>query len=215
MDCHKVNLKDGAKPYHGKPCSIPEAHECVLRNEVDRLVKIGILKKVNHSQWGAPCFAIPKKDGTIRFISDFRELNKRVKRSPFPLPKIQDMLLKMEGFQYVTSLDLNMGYYHIKFDADSRKLCTIVLPWGKYEYNALPMGLCSSCDIHQEKMSELMQGLEFVRTYIDDVLCITASTFEDHLDKLDTVLERIQTAGLKIIPRKSFFTQPELKYLGY
>ena len=110
-----------------------------------------------HSQWGAPCFAIPKKDGTIRFISDFRELNKRVKRTPFPLPKIQDMLLKMEGFQYATSLDLNMGYYHIKLDPDSRKLCTIVSPWGKYEYNTLPMGLCSSCDIFQEKMSELMR----------------------------------------------------------
>ena len=72
------------------------------------------------------------------------------------------MLLKMEGFQYATSLDLNMGYYHIKLDADSRKPCIFFLPWGKYKYNALPMGLCSSCDIFQEKMSELMQGLEFV-----------------------------------------------------
>ena len=91
------------------------------------------------------------------------------------------MLLKMEGFQYATSLDLNMGYYHIKLDADSRKLCTIVLPWGKYEYNALPMGLCSSCNIFQEKMSDLISGLEFVRTYIDDLLSITNSTYEDHL----------------------------------
>ena len=162
MDRHKVHLKEDAKPYHGRPYQVPKAHERALRNEVDRLVEIGILKKINHSQWGAPCFAIPKKDGTIRFISDFRELNKRVKRTPFPLPKIQDMLLKMEGFQYATSLDLNMGYYHIKLDADSRKLCTIVLPWGKYKYNTIPMGLCSSCDIFQEKMSELMQGLEFV-----------------------------------------------------
>ena len=125
------------------------------------------------------------------------------------------MLLKMEGFQYATSLDLKMGYYHIKLDANSRKLCTIVLPWGKYEYNALPMGLCSSCDIFQEKMSKLMQGLEFVRTYIDDLLCIITFTFQDHLDKLDRVLERIQTAGLKINPRKSFFGQPELEYLGF
>ena len=88
-------------------------------------------------------------------------------------------------------------------------------PVGKYEYNALPMGLCSSCDIFQEKMSELMQGLEFVRTYIDDLLCITASTFDDHLTKLDEVLKRIQSAGLKINPKKSFFAQPELEYLGY
>ena len=71
------------------------------------------------------------------------------------------------------------------------------------------MGLCSSCDIFQKKISELMQGLEFVRTYIDDVLCITASTFEDHLAKLDKVLKRIQTAGLKINPRKLLFAEPE------
>ena len=109
MDHHKVHLKEDAKPYYGRPYQVPKAHKRALRNKVDRLVEIGILKKINHSQWGAPCFAIPKKDGTIRFISDFRELNKRVKRTPFPLPKIQDMLLKMEGFQYTTSLDLNMG----------------------------------------------------------------------------------------------------------
>ena len=215
MDRHKIKLKDGAEPYHGRPYQVPKAHERALRNEVDRLVEIGVLKKVNRSQWGAPCCAIPKKDKTIRFISDFRELNKRVKRTPFPLPKIQDMLLKMEGFQYATSLDFNIGYYHIKLDADSRKRCTIVLPWGKYEYNALPMGLCSSCDIFQEKMSDLMSGLEFVRTYIDDLLCITNSTYEDHLEKLEEVLKRIQQAGLKINPTKSFFAQPELEYLGY
>ena len=121
----------------------------------------------------------------------------------------------MEGFKYATSLDPNMGYYHIKLDANSRKLCTIVLPWGKYEYNVLPMGLCSSCDIFQEKMSELMQGLNFVRTYIDDLLCITASTFDDHLAKLDKVLERIQQAGLTVNCKTSFFAQPELEYLGY
>ena len=173
--------------------------------EVDQLVKIGVLKKINHSQWAAPCFVIPKKDQTIRFISDFRELNKRIKRTPFPLPKIQDLLLKLEGFKYATSLDLNMGYYHIKLDPASRKLCTIVLPWGKYEYNALPMGLCNSPDIFQEKMSELMQGLNFVRTYIDDLLCISSGSYEDHLNKLDQVLKQVKEAGLRVNHLKSFF----------
>ena len=67
MDRHKIKLKDGAEPYHGRPYQVPKAHEHALRNEVDRLVEIGVLKKVNRSQRGAPCFAIPKKDKTIRF----------------------------------------------------------------------------------------------------------------------------------------------------
>ena len=103
--------------------------------EVDRLVKAGILQKVNRSEWAAPTLIIPNKDKTVRFITDFCELNKRILRKPYPIPKIQDLLLKLEGFQYGTSLDLNMGYYHIELSPNSKKLCTIVLPWGKYEYN--------------------------------------------------------------------------------
>ena len=112
-----------------------------------------VLKRVNHSEWAAPTFIIPKKDGTVRFISDFRELNKRIVRKPYPIPNIQDMLLNLEGFQHATSLDLNMGFYHIELNPASKALCTIVLPFGKFEYQRIPMGLCNSPDIFQEKMS--------------------------------------------------------------
>jgi len=93
-------------------------------------------------------------------------------------------MLELEGFQYGTSLDLNMGYYHIELNPISRKLCTIVLLWGKYEYQRLPMGLCNSPDISQEKMGELMANLEFVRAYIDDLIILTKDTCENHLQQL-------------------------------
>ena len=94
--------------------TLPKYAQETLKKEVNRLVDIGVLKRINDSQWAAPTFIIAKKNGTVRFISDFRELNKRIKRKPFPIPRIQDLLLKLEGFKYATSLDLNMGYYHIE-----------------------------------------------------------------------------------------------------
>ncbi len=212
---YDIELKEGVTPYHAKPFPIPKAYEQTLRMEIQRLVDAGVLKERNRSTWAAPTFIIPKKDKTVRFISDFRELNKRIKRKPFPLPKIQDIMLKLEGFQYATSLDLNMGYYHIELSPTAKQLCTIVMPWGKYEYQRLPMGLCNSPDIFQEKMSSLMRGLEFVRTYIDDILCLTCGTWDDHLNKLETVLQRLCDAGLKVNAKKSFFGRPELEYLGY
>ena len=212
---YNIELKENATPYHARPYPIPKAHEQTLRMEVDRLCDLGVLKKINHSEWAAPTFIIPKKDGTVRFINDFRELNKRIKRKPFPIPNIQDLLLKLEGFRYATSLDLNMGYYHIRLSPDSRKLCTIILPWGKYEMQRLPMGLCNSPDIFQEKMSELFFDLEFVRCYIDDLLVITKGSFEHHLNELQTVLTRLRAAGLKVNATKSFFARSELEYLGY
>jgi hypothetical protein len=91
----------------------------------------------------------------VQFISDFHELNKRIKQKPYPIPRIQDLLLKLEGFQYATTLDLNMGYYHIKLSPFSKRLCMIVMPFSKYEYQCLPMGLCNSPDIFQEHMYEI------------------------------------------------------------
>ncbi len=214
-ETYKIELKPGAEPYHARAYPVPKAYEQTLRLEVERLVKAGVLKKVNRSEWAAPSFIIPKKDKTVRFITDFRELNKRIKRKPFPIPKIQDLMLKLEGFQYATSLDLNMGYYHIELCPFSKKLCTVVFPWGKYEYQRLPMGLCNSPDIFQEKMSTLMEELEYVRAYIDDLLCLTKADFQDHLDKLEAVFVKLRDAGLKVNAKKSFFAKPELEYLGY
>jgi len=149
-------------------------------------------------------FTIKKKDASIRSLADMRELNKLIKRKPFPLPKIQDILQKLEGFEYATSLDLNMGYYHIELSPTSSSYCTVVLPWGKYEYLRLPMGLCNSPDIFQEKMSELMVGLEFARAYIDDLLVVSNGNIDTHLDDLEQVLTRLQESGLRSMLAKAF-----------
>ena len=91
-----------------------------------------------------------------------------------------------------------MGYYTVWLDPDSQELCTIITPWDKYQYLQLPMGVNVSPDIFQEKMSDLMAGLEFVRTYLDDLLIISNSTFEDHLYQLQVVLRILRRAGLKV-----------------
>ena len=186
-----------------------------MKTECDRLVKLGVLEECQESEWAAPTFIIPKKNNTVRFISDFRKLNAALKRKPYPIPKIQDMLQKLEGFKYATALDLNMGYYTIRLNPDAQNLCTIVLPWGKYKYKRLPMGVAGSPDIFQAKMSSLMAGLEFVQVYLDDCLVISTTTFADHLAKLQKCLERISDAGLRINADKSYFGRDAIEYLGY
>jgi hypothetical protein len=124
-----------------------------------------------------------KKDGSVRFISDFRKLNEWIIRSPHPIPKIQDMLHKLEGFMYATSLDLNMDYYHIKLNPDAQKHCTIITQWGCLSY----------------------LRLNFVCCYIDDVLTISKTTFMDHLHKVEEVLYCIQQVGLKVNAKKIVF----------
>jgi hypothetical protein len=102
--------------------------------------------------------------------TDFRRLNAQINRKPFPLPKISDNLRKLSGFKYATAIDLSMGYYHIPLDLEAQKLCTNILPWGKYQYKRLPMGVKTSPDIFQRIMYELLGYIPNIQVYIDDKL---------------------------------------------
>ena len=102
------------------------------------------------------------------------------------------MLLKLDGFKYATSLDRRTGYFHIQSCTFSRKLSTIILPWDKYEYQEVPMGLWDSPYIFQEKMNKLFNGLEYVRIYINDLLIISNKSFEGCINKLDKVQSKLK-----------------------
>jgi hypothetical protein len=110
---------------------------------------------------------------------------------------------------------VNMGYYTIRLDPDSSKICTIIFPWGKYSYKRSPMGIAGSPDFFQAKMMEPMESLEYARAYIDDPLCISRESLEDHLEILEEVLRRLCDAGLKVNADKSTFCALEIEYLGY
>ncbi len=77
------------------------------------------------------------------------------------------------------------------------------------------MGIAGSPDIFQGKMLELMESLEYVRAYLDDLLCISKLSLEDHLDKLEEVLRLLSKAGLKVNAAKLTFYALEIEYLGY
>ena len=64
-------------------------------------------------------------------------------------------------------------------------------------------------------MDNLIEGLEFVRIYLDNLILICNATFEEHLSQLTTVLRRLRRTGLKINTEKSFFFAPKIEYLGY
>ena len=80
---HTIKLQEDSKPYHAKSIPIPTIQAPTLMKEVNRLIKIGVLKKMNNYQWLATTFIIPKKNGTVRFVSDFRELNITIKTKTF------------------------------------------------------------------------------------------------------------------------------------
>jgi len=108
---------------------------------------------------------------------------------PFPIPKISTVTVfqELEGFTFATALDLNMGCYTICLNPDASKICAIIFPWEKCSYLRLPMGIAGSPDTFQAKMCELMVALD-IRTYLDDLLCITKAILDDNLNHLRLVV---------------------------
>ncbi len=208
-------LQEGVSPYHGQAFPVPKINNDTIMKEVERLCKLGVLERQPASEWALPSFIIPKKDQTVRFLSDFQEVNKRLVRTPFPIPIISVVLQEIEGFLVATALDLNMGYYTIRLDPDASKICTIIFPWGKYSFRRLPLGITGSPDIFQGKMLELMGSFEYVRAYLDDLLCISKLSLEDHLGKLEEVLRQLHDAGLKVNAATPTFCALEIEFLGY
>ena len=86
------------------------------------------------------------------------------------MPKINEILLKQEGFQYAKLLHLNMGHYHIQIIDIKSNLCTIIILRGKYSYKRLPMGIENCPDIFRKKMNDLFYVFEFICAYIDESL---------------------------------------------
>ena len=68
---YDIKIKEGAKPHHAWPYTIPKAYERTLCMDVKWLVKLRVLRGINHSEWAAPNFIIRKNDRTVRFITDF------------------------------------------------------------------------------------------------------------------------------------------------
>ena len=84
---------------------------------------------------------------------------------------------QLEGFQYTTALDLNIGYYTIRLSPASQYMTTIVTEFGKFKYNRLPMGMCASKDIFQDKADKLLGYIEGIKTYIDDIFVSSKDKF--------------------------------------
>ena len=133
-------------------------------------------------------------------------MNEAIERKLFPLPKIAEIIQRLKKFVSTTALDLSQGYYLISICEESQKLCTTILPWGKYSYQRLPMRIAFAPDIFQSIMMDLLGDLDYVLVYIDNILIIQqeGESEQDHLDKIEIVLQRLQDKGFCANLRKKF-----------
>ena len=126
-----------------------------------------------------------------------------------PLPKIDEMYAKLKDAKVFSNIDLRSGYYHIALGKDSRAKTAFVMPFGKYEFLMAPFGLAQVPVYFQLLMIQVLEGLNFAMTYLDDII-IFSNSEEEHLIHLEEVFHWLREAGLKMKRSKcDFFQKPD------
>lgn len=158
-----------------------------------------------------------KKDGKLRLCVDYRRLNAKTHKDAYPLPRIEEALDVLKGAEYFCSLDLAHGFNQVPVrEADIEKTAFRTGTGGLYEYVRMPFGLCGAPATFMRLMDKAFGDLNFqtLLVYIDDIL-VFGSTFEETLQRLETVLSRLYELNLKIKPEKCQLFKKKVNYLGH
>lgn len=211
---HKIETGD-ARPIKIPPRRIPLAKQAEAAKCLQEMKDQGVIQASN-SPWSAPLVLVKKKDNSTRVCVDYRALNDITKKDSFPLPRIDMVLDSLAGSSWFSTLDLKSGYWQVAMDPKDREKTAFSAGDSLWEFTVMPFGLCNSPATFSRLMEQVLQGVssKSCLKYLDDVI-VHGRSFEDELEHLKEVLEKLKAAGLKLNPKKCHLFQRQVHYLGH
>jgi hypothetical protein len=162
-------------------------------------------------------FWLKKKSNELRMCVDYRQLDNRTKKDAYALPIIEEILENVSGNTYFTALGAKSGYHQVNIKEEHKERTAFTVgPMGFYEYNRMPFGSSNSPATYQGLMEECLGDLHLKICFIflDDIIIFPRS-YEDHMERLQHVFNRLRAAGLKLSPKKCNFLMGRMKYVGH
>ncbi|KAL1130339.1 hypothetical protein AAG570_013277 [Ranatra chinensis] len=179
-----------------------------------------LVKGIRGDCW-SPLWVVPKTldaqgNPRYRVVVDFKELNKYTRPEKYPLPRLVEMLDRMNGATVFSLLDLKAGYHQIRMhEADCEKTA-FQFGRGKYEFTRMPFGLRNAPTTFQRLMDEFLEGLneDAIQVYMDDIIVFSRSE-QEHGRHLGRLLHRLKEFGLKASCEKLSFFNASVKFMGH
>ena len=204
------------KPVYLPHRQIPVQLQQEVRKCLESWLKQGIIQP-SKSPYASQVVIVRKKSGEIHLCVDFRKLNAISIRDSFPLPRIEEALQAVQAAVWFTSFDLAQGYLQMAMEeADIPKTAFHAGSSGLFEFTRMPFGLTNARASFCRLMEMVIGDQQFVMLlfYLDDI-CIFANSADQMLDRIELVFSRLKQYQLKIKPKKSFFFQTEVSFLGH
>ncbi|MCG7869970.1 MAG: reverse transcriptase, partial [Candidatus Thiodiazotropha taylori] len=206
---------EGKGPIRLPPRRVPLAHADKEKEAIEDMKAKGVIRD-SVSPWASPICLVTKKNGGVRLCVDYRKVNELVKPDGFPLPRVQDCLDAVADSKWFTTFDLTSGYYQIPLKKEDIPKSAFVCKYGHFEMTRMPFGLNSAASTFQRTMELALQGLQWITCliYIDDIV-VYGKSFDEHISRVEEVLDRMRKAGLKLKPDKSNMFQTSVVFLGH
>ena len=164
--------------------------------------------------WASPHVVSWRKNGKILLCCDLREVNKAIKKDPYPLPNIESTINSITNATVYSKIDLSKAAYHqLPVDSKTQRMLGFILPCGLYKSLRGPFGLRDVPPKFQEMMDEILAGLKGCFRFLDDII-VYGSTKEEHDERLNAVLNRLQSNGLVANFDKSEFEKTNIEKVG-
>ena len=210
-----LNVNDAVPPVIMPDRRVPIALRSKLKDELDRLVNLGVIKAQEEpTPWLSQLVVATKKSGDIRICLDPKELNKALLREHFTLPILEDTLHELGQSKVFSKADLSSGYWHVILDEESSKLTTFQTCFGRYRWLRLPFGLCVSSEIFQKRMLECFQDLPGIVCIADDVI-IHGKDTDDHDKNLELFFKRCRENNISLNKDKLVLRTNEVTFMGH
>ncbi|MBW0571880.1 hypothetical protein O181_111595 [Austropuccinia psidii MF-1] len=190
-----------------------------LEEHIKELMDLGVLRKVGHNKQvevNTPVI-IAWHNGKSRMVGDFRALNTYTIPDRYPIPKIHETLTQLSQAKFITAMDVIKRFHQNVSTYNAERLLRIIVHCGIFEYLRMPFGMKNAPSHHQRMMNtifpeELSEGWSII--YIYDII-VCSETWENHLTRLERVLQKIVKVNMKISLKKCHFAYSELKALGH
>ena len=190
---HTINLTDSSPVSKPMYRLSPKEQQEVTRQVKDLLAR-GLIQH-SRSAYSSPVIFVRKKFGDLRMCVDYPALSQKTVKDKYPLPRVDDLLDKLQGASVFSSLDLQSGYHQIRIASEDVTKTAFSTPLGLFEFCVLPFGLTNAPAAFQREMNRVFKGLDFVLVYLDDILVFRKCELE-HEQPLRVVLELLKTEKL-------------------
>ncbi|XP_033739239.1 uncharacterized protein LOC117326590 [Pecten maximus] len=201
------------EPVRAKNYPIPYSMKDTIREEVEKMLKMGVIEK-SDSPYSAPVVIVRKKDGTNRFCIDYRQLNRVTIFDAEPMPNADDIFSRLSGNKFFSRLDLSKGYWQVPMEESSKQKTAFTTPVGLFQFSVMPFGLVNAPASFCRLMRILLDGMKKIESFIDDILIYT-KTWEEHLDILRELFVRLRNANITARPTKCALGFQSLECLGH